>query len=133
MKRSIIHNAFFAMTALFFLVGCSNQVALTGKVTYTDGSPVQVGQVVFDDDKHSFRGRINTDGAYKLGGVYDGDGIVPGTYRVYLVDTDISEVDATGTTRHFSHVAAKYTNPETSELTCEVKGRMTFDFEVERP
>ena len=133
MKRSIVCNVFFAMFVMVYLVGCSNQVGLTGKVTYTDGSPVQVGQVVFDDERYAFRGRINKDGSYKLGGTYDGDGIIPGTYKVYLIDTDVTETDENGTVKHVSHVANKYTNPDTSGLTCEVKGKMTFDFKVERP
>ena len=133
MNKSITRNVFFAMTVVVFLVGCSKQVAVTGKVSYTDGSPVQAGQVVFDDNKYAFRGHIGTDGSYKLGGNKDGDGIIPGKYSIYLIDTDVSEMDEHGVVKHVSHVARKYVAPETSGLTCEVKGKMTFDFEVERP
>ena len=134
MKRSIIHNALFALTAVVCLVGCSNQVALTGTVTYTDGTPVQVGQVAFANEKHMFRGQIGKDGFYRLGGNYEGDGIMPGAYSVYLLDTETAESDETGQRTWFiKHVAQKYTAPETSGLTCEVKGRMVFDFQVERP
>jgi len=133
MKRSIIGNVFFAVFVMVSLVGCSNQVGLTGKVTYTDDLPVQVGQVVFDDGNYAFRGRINKDGFYRLGGAFDGDGIIPGQYRVYLTETEASEMDENGVVKHIKRVADKYTNPDTSELTCEVKGKMSFDFKVERP
>jgi len=133
MNKSIVRNAFFAMAVAVFLVGCSRQVAVTGKVSYTDGSSVQIGQVVFSDGKYDFRGRIDKEGNYKLGGNYEGDGIIPGQYSIYLIDTETAETDERNVTKFTKHVASKYMFAETSGVTCEVKGKMTFDFEVERP
>jgi len=133
MKKITILHVLFAMTVMACLVGCNGQVALTGKVTYTDGSPVQVGQVVFSDENYGFRGPIDKNGHYKLGGNYEGDGIRPGKYNVYLVETVTMAPDENGHPKMTTHVALKYTDPKTSELTCEVKGKMTFDFTVEKP
>ena len=133
MKKTIVCNLFLVAMAVTAFVGCSDRVAVTGTVTYADGSPLQVGQVVFTDGKFAFRGPIDKKGAYKLGGTKSGDGIIPGQYSVYLIDTDTTESTESGGTRFVSFVARKFTSPETSELTCEIKGKMTFDFKVERP
>ena len=133
MNKLIIRNMFFTITITVFLVGCSKQVAVSGKVSYKDGSPVQIGQVVFSDGKYDFRGQIDKEGNYKLGGNYEGDGILPGQYSVFLIDTIEIVMDDKGDTKQIRLVSDKYTAPETSEITCEVKGKMVFDFTVERP
>ena len=133
MKKSTFCHIILVVMATVTFVGCSDRVAVTGTVTYADGSPVQVGQVVFTDDKLAFRGSLDQNGAYKLGGIKNGDGITPGRYQIYLIDTETTETDEKGNTRAIKHVAQKYLDPETSEITCEIKGKMDFDFEVKRP
>ena len=126
---------FFCVVLLVTLTGCSDQVALSGKVTYQDGSPLTVGEVVFSDGKNAFRGMINPkDGSYRMGGVKDNDGILPGNYKIYIALTEVMETSPDGrTSKMIEHVAKKYHFPETSELTCEVKGKTVFDFTVEKP
>ena len=120
--------------AVLSCCGCSKQVAVTGTVTYPDGTYLGVGQVVFTDDVLAFRGAVDPKtGTYRLGGVKDGDGVLPGKYKVYLMDTDASETLPNGATRIVSHVARKFMDPETSGLTCEVDGKKVFSFTVERP
>ena len=129
------HALFFIAVLLFTLGGCSKQVGLSGKVTYPDGSPLTVGEVVFSDGTNAFRGTVNPkDGTYRMGGLRDNDGILPGNYRIYVANTEIPETSEDGrSTRLVNYVANKYLFPETSELTCEVKGRTVFDFTVEKP
>ena len=117
-------------------VGCSQYVAVTGTVTYSDGTPVTRGQVVFENETFLGRADVQSDGSYRMGRLKDGDGIPSGTYRVYLSDTDIYEPPAGGEEGVWiarPQVHAKYTNADTSELTCTVEGRTVFNFVVERP
>ena len=133
MSTSILRNIFLIAVFSVFLVGCSDRVAVTGKVTYPDDSPVQIGEVAFSDGRLVYRGNIDKNGGYKLGGVYEGDGISPGKYEVYLMGTETMEMDENNAMKPVQHVAQKYLSPDTSGLTCEIKGKMTFDFKVERP
>ena len=133
MRKLTLHNMFLILGAVVFLVGCSDRVTVTGKVTYIDGSPLQAGEVAFSDGRLVYRGNIDQNGGYKLGGVHEGDGISPGMYEVYLIGAETMETDENNVMRPVQLVAQKYLSPDTSELTCEVKGKMTFDFKVERP
>ena len=134
MRKLNLCHIFLTAVVAVTLVGCSDRVAVTGTVTYLDGSPLQVGQVVFTDDKFAYRGPIDRNGFYRLGGTRIGDGIVRGNYQVYLIDVETTESDETGERTWFvRHAAQKFMAPETSGITCEVNGRMVFDFQVERP
>lgn len=124
---------FPVLIAALLCIGCSNRVDVTGKVTYSDGTPLQVGQVVFSNGQLAYRGPIDQTGFYTLGGDYAGDGIAPGKYNLYFIDTEISEFSADGAMKTTQHVAPKYLTAETSGLQCEVKGKMVFDITVERP
>jgi len=73
-------SLFLASSVLFGLVGCSNNVKVTGVVSYEDGSPVKDGEVYLDGNVLA-RGTIK-DGAFSLGLKKDGEGVPPGTYKV---------------------------------------------------
>ena len=133
---------------LFF--GCSNQVRVTGKVTFEDGTPLTEGKVVFDKDA-SFQavGQIQDDGSYILGSYQLADGIPRGTYKVYITGAVSAETKNVGTRvqtgdQTFERgqtsipmftklIHAKYETPETSGLVCEVKKSMKYDIKVEPP
>jgi len=116
------------------LTGCSNNMAVTGQVTYSDnGEPVQSGMVVFSGDKEMGRGVIKN-GRYSIGLTTDGGGISPGTYSVSsnsLPSLAYEEVDMFGN--------RSTVQPEPKELyytkepkIVEVTKSMTYDFTVER-
>jgi hypothetical protein len=119
---------------LLFFSGCSKYQSVSGKVTYTDGSPVTVGQVACENGEFVARAYIDVQGNYRMGRIKDGDGISPGIYKVFLYDANIYEEPSGGGSSIVKpQVNAKYANPDSSGLTCEVKGKTVFNFKVEKP
>ena len=137
---------FLLITTITIFVGCSNNVPLRGKVTFSDdGMPLPSGLVRFENETIISKGMIGSDGTYVLGTMSEKDGIPKGTYRVAV----ISEVEdpsgkefqmGTGRDgkpiilkRTVSLIAAKYNTSQTSGITCTVDGSSKkFDFSVDR-
>ncbi|MDR3196376.1 MAG: hypothetical protein LBU34_00785 [Planctomycetaceae bacterium] len=125
---------------MFCLTGCSDKIKISGTVTFSDGTPITKGNVVFDNGTESYFGTIKSDGTYVTGGNKQIEGIPNGTYKVWLAQTEITEniSDADGHVASYNvtqTVAKKFTSPNTTELTFEVKpdGQKTFDIVVEKP
>jgi hypothetical protein len=143
MDMNMKKNVLLCSLIFFFLImsGCSGRVKVSGTVTFNDGTPLDFGQVCFTKDDLTFFGRINQKGYYTPGEYKDGDGIPPGTYQVWLARTVLSEpiLDKNGEeserVNRIERVSRKFTAPETSPLTYEVKrsGSRKFDIIVERP
>ena len=110
------------------LYGCSQRVSVEGTVTYTDGTPLTFGTVIFERDTYQVIGSINADGHYRLREARPGDGILPGLYGVRV------SVQTGGTSDGepvVKYVAEKYEYTETSGLSCKVERSCRFDFTVE--
>ncbi|MDR2171429.1 MAG: hypothetical protein LBP59_14900 [Planctomycetaceae bacterium] len=138
MNRKIFVVLFFGI--MICVVGCSGKVQISGTVKYSDGAPVTKGNVVFESADSSYFGVINNDGTYITGGNKQVEGIPKGIYKVWLAQTESSEdiLDENGTVVSYNitqAVAKKFTSPETTDLTFEVKpgGQKTFNIVVEKP
>jgi len=113
--------------------------AVSGRVTFVDGSPLTKGIVVFASPSGNSRGVLDADGRYALGTAAARDGAVSGLYRVFLAGPifrdDPGQVGEylENAERSEALVNPKFGDPTTSELSCEVAGRTTFDFTVSRP
>jgi hypothetical protein len=119
MKNTLFYLVFTSFLFLFF-AGCgSNHVGLSGKVTYTDGTPLTVGKVCFVTDTFSAYGTLQKDGTYVVGSLSENDGLPKGNYRVYINGASklISESEEMETE---SLIDEKYANSETSGLTVEI-------------
>ena len=120
--------------ALLFATGCSGNVAVKGRVTYSDnGEPVQSGLVVFIGEKEMGRGAIKN-GRYSVGLLKDGDGIPPGTYTV---SADSYETPVYETVDMHGNRSAPPPRQQEIYYTkepqpVEVTKSMTYDFTVER-
>ena len=130
---------FVLVLATTVFVGCGGGVKLTGTVTFEDGTPVEVGTVVFESSGSISRGDIGSNGEYRVSTIKPGDGIPPGTYNVYLINTEKTEmIPVPGSDGDFRDitvqtVASKYLSSATSDLTYTVdRASKTFDFEVEK-
>jgi hypothetical protein len=127
----IIHFSLFVV----FLAGCggSNSVKLNGKVTFEDGTPLDAGTVCFETDTYTARGIIKPDGTYTVGSVSANDGLPQGKYRVFI--TDAEKIVGAGDGKMGTAVPlvdTKFTNGNTSGLTCEVPvAGGKFNFQVE--
>jgi hypothetical protein len=131
---------------MFFLFavsvfGCGNS-KVTGKVTFSDGSPLTVGTVYFTNGTISAYGKVNQNGEYKLGMIREGDGIPSGNYQIYFTgamqpgtDPKFTKVSSEGETytQMVLAIDPRYSTPEKSGLTCEVQGSMKYDITVEKP
>ena len=133
MKNSII----IALGAgLLLLVGCGKNVRVDGKVTFEDGSPLSTGTVIFTSGASQFTAPIESDGSYRAGTTNPGDGLPSGTYQVHITGAaKPGQLSARGAMLAPPEllIDSKFTRPETSGLTVEVKGRMTYDIPVTPP
>ena len=67
------------------LVGCNGNVHVTGRVTYPNGQPLTIGQVIFTDDYYMGKSDLDKNGEYSIHTLRRNDGIRKGRYRVYIV------------------------------------------------
>ena len=119
-----------------FCVGCGGEnVQISGKVTYSDGKPMPGGVICFDNGQTSAIGRIKDNGTYTLGSLKARDGIPPGPYNVYFINTQLLETDPqSGISKNVELVSPKFKRSATSGLKYEVMGRATgVDFTVDYP
>jgi len=135
-------SAFALILGALAVCGCSGKVQVHGTVKYPDGSPLEKGTVCVGNDQVTFMGNIRADGTFSLGEIKDGDGIPPGSYKVWIANTITRnyELDKEGqpiSTRKTEIVLIdpKYGSPSTSGLTFEVKSgeRKRLDIIVETP
>lgn len=136
---------FVVFLVLCSLVGCSGYKQVKGKVTLTDGTPLGNGRVVFEKEGFAATGEIKSDGSYVMGSKKDNDGVPPGAYTVYVThvmktgqDVEVSTgvgADGSATKMRIPSltpiVAPKHRSAETSDIKCDVKKSMTFNFQVE--
>lgn len=74
----------FLLLSLFLFTGCG-QTKVSGKVTFTDGTALSNGKVLFENDLHTYASSIQSDGSFDMGMLKDGEGIPAGQYRVAVV------------------------------------------------
>jgi hypothetical protein len=139
--RSIGH-LFLFLAAVCGLAGCSGdssgrpeRVPVAAIVTF-NGKPISGATVAFlaDGGKHSASGITTTDGRAAMGTFGDGDGVVPGKYKITVRKVTLQTVggDQTkkvespdsdlppGKTIQREELPMKYSQPDTSELTAEI-------------
>jgi hypothetical protein len=116
--------------------GLGKRYPVRGKVTY-NGKPVTKGSIALtpvDDSGRSASGTIRPDGSYEITTLSPGDGALPGKYYVTVqaFDRDSSKVQQPipggpinliqlMRTPQKPLIPAKYSVPQTSRLTLEVK------------
>ncbi len=145
MKHNTPLHFFPLLFTLVFFVGCGDP-KVTGKVTYSDGTPITVGQVMFQRDNFVASGDIKPDGSYSAGKNKDGDGLPPGVYKVYISgatkfgeikkpakEAAIGQIPVFQVAPTIQMVHTKYTMPESSGLSVDVKGNTKYDITVEPP
>ena len=132
------YGLMFCLCALL-LQGCGNQVAVSGKVTFSDGSPLTRGEVRFQTSTFMASGNIQPDGSYILSSLGKDDGIPAGTYTVtvtaYEAPSDIagkmpSDLPLVSAK---SLIDLKYSSPQTSGMSVDVRGSMVHNITVTAP
>ncbi|MDR2761072.1 MAG: carboxypeptidase-like regulatory domain-containing protein [Planctomycetaceae bacterium] len=128
MKKSIL---LFIVSALLFCVGCgSGKVPLSGTVTLDDGTPLNVGAVIFATDTFSAKGNIDANGNYVMGTLRTNDGLPAGTYKVYIEGaTTVITSNKQETSR--SLIDDQYSSYDSTPLSCEVPvANNTFNIKI---
>ena len=131
----------FVLLLLLASVGCSGNISLHGKVHFSDGAPLDTGIVCFQSDKGTVsRAPLQADGTFKVTTVKKNDGIVPGTYKVFIAGAMRGEAipgakaSADGGIPEgnvFPLIDPKLMHPDTSGLTCEVKSGMKLPYLIQ--
>lgn len=121
-----------------FVLGCGSNVTITGKVSFPDGSPLDRGEVRFQNDHFVAAGKIGSDGGYRLGSLKKDDGIPVGVYQVSIAGAAETFVPPPGkgledTPAPKFLIDMKFADPKSSGLICEVKGKQRFDITVTKP
>jgi hypothetical protein len=131
MKRII--PFLFCIVTIF---GCGTNVKVSGTVTFSDdGSPVSVGEVLFDDGVRVARGVIQEDGKFVMGFEHNKNGVPHGTYQVSIVRTVklLPNPDDIYPPPCEELIDEKYSDKNTSGLSIVVDGSTTtFDIKVDR-
>ena len=78
-----LNHLTFVLLFVVCATGCGKNATVTGTVTFPDGTPLDRGIVIFENDKIAARGFIQKDGTYSLTSG-DDKGIPLGTYRVSI-------------------------------------------------
>lgn len=120
---------------LTLLIGCSDNVNVSGKVVFSDGTPVSKGKAVFENEKYLYSGQIQSDGSFTLGVLKDGEGIPPGKYRVGIADAVQLDFAQQGQPPKMTYlVADKFRLPKSSGLEYDITGKTTgIEIVVEKP
>jgi hypothetical protein len=131
MKKYVVF--FLPLFLSFFMIGCSGNYPLKGRVTFSDdGSPLEIGYVCFENDKGIARGKIQKDGYYVVGYVGATDGIPQGTYDVYITGAQIK--DPKNRNKGIPLVESNQCRAGLSGWTFLVDGSTkTYDIQVNRP
>jgi hypothetical protein len=110
--------------------GCGGKSHVSGKVSFSDGSPLTQGIVIFENGGIQMSGKINGTGYYKMGENGDTNGIKPGEYKVRIISESGGGSDGEPFVRY---IADKYDNVNTSGFVCKVNGKTEFNITVEKP
>ena len=117
------------------LSGCGENMPLSGKITFDDGTPLVSGTIVFECDKTLSRGIIQEDGTFVVGTEKSGNGLPKGKqFTICITGAYEPLPPGVGMVAPVPLVATKYNNAMTSGLTFNSDGKTkTFNIVVERP
>ena len=148
MNKLVKIFALLIVASTLVACGCGGKCQVSGKVTFSDGTPLTFGTVNFTSSDVLCKGQIEADGTYRMRTLKPGDGVPPGTYKIYITDTlqfgspgktvttklseDGEEVSYEMLGKSVNSIPFEYSNPDMSPLgEITVKGRMTKDLVIE--
>ena len=120
--------------SLIAVCGCGGNPRVHGTITFENGEPLKSGLLVYESQKGAFYGDVQSNGTYSMGTTKNGQGIPLGEYSIYFQTAHAETGRDEDNRPHYSPLLAdKFYAPDTSGLTCTVKGRTRFDFQVTAP
>jgi hypothetical protein len=131
-RLNAMKNFMYLLFVVLLLSGCDSKQQLTGKVTFSDGEPLTVGTVVFSTPTFISRANIGSGGTFNVGTNKEGDGIPPGTYKVFVIGAEVADPKDSSGMSMLPIVAKEFTSESSTPLTVTIPGTKTFDIVVER-
>jgi glucose/arabinose dehydrogenase len=118
---------FTILIACLIVVGCSKNVSVSGKITYSDnGLPLTSGIITFTNGVIQARSNISSTGMYSVGLLQDGDGIVPGEYKVIITALTLDKGDL------IPLIDPKFSTMATTPFSVKIETGQKIDFQVDR-
>ncbi|MDR2761258.1 MAG: hypothetical protein LBB88_01500 [Planctomycetaceae bacterium] len=94
MKKRLFLILTGVFTSIVLLASGCGQTKVEGKVTYSDGTPLSAGTIVFENSTNTYTAKIHEDGTFRLGVLKDGSGIPTGKYNVAIANAiDHNEIN----------------------------------------
>jgi hypothetical protein len=120
------HNTLLVVPLVAILAGCSDDDRLptyqvTGKVVFSDATPLKGGWVIFENPEQGLaaRGVIDIDGTYRLGTYEESDGAVAGKHFVAITPAPPDGYDPDEGHEH-PIIHRRFAHMDTSGLEFEV-------------
>jgi hypothetical protein len=139
-----IRNQFFVLFIGVLLgitiVGCG-KTTVTGKVTFTDGTPLNCGVIRLTNETGFASANINTDGTFKIVSPINGGGIPHGVYNVSIEGAALPGTLIPGSDKKSEYgeytpptplIAKKYESPQSSGLVIDTKTGRVHHFIVDK-
>jgi hypothetical protein len=127
--------ALLMLSVVVCCIGCSKMVPVGGTVTFEDGTPLEVGTIVFTNGKFQGRSVIQPGGKFTIGMLSAADGVTPGEYKIYIVEAGTVAPSPKGGPweLYTPLIASKYTLPDDSPITLKIdKGNKSLNIKVEK-
>jgi hypothetical protein len=110
-------------------------------VKFFDGTPLGVGTVYLSNGLVMYQGAIQKDGTFSIEELKDGDGIPPGTYKVWIADANtienVYDEKKENLIKRIDHliIDPKFADKNTSDLQFKIdKGQKNqIEIVVEKP
>ena len=128
-----------AVSSVVSSPGCRKNVYVSGRVTYENGQPLSIGQIVFTDDYHMGRSDIDKNGEYSIHSFRRNDGIPKGTYKVYITgaillsDSGSTGIEGMHEIKSESLIDFQHTNPDASGWVFKLEKDTTINLVVYPP
>jgi ABC-type transport system substrate-binding protein len=106
---------------LLTVCGCNHGLLpVKGTVKFSDGTPLDRGQVVFSGEKYQFYGTVQSDGTFRLNGLNGKTGLPPDSYKIIVGAMDDNDQPM---------IANTQPNPDTFEVKKEQKNECDITVE----
>lgn len=112
--------------------GFPQRYPVSGTVRFADGSPVKTGTIELggNGSRWTASGEIQRDGSFVLTTVNQGDGAVPGEYKVVVRQMVLAYLPAEGGHDHGKLVADRYRDYKTTDLSAKVEAGTNPPLEI---
>ena len=136
MKTQRTGYALVVSLLLGLMLGCDGNAVATypvsGRVVFSDGTPVTFGSVEFHHAEHDLTssGSIEKDGTFRLGTFEDGDGAPAGSHEAVVIQLIMNGQAGVTPHEHGRHIDGRYADYGAADLTFEVSADGENEFEI---